>query len=331
MLDLGPDCLRRALAGIAVTLAVSLVAACGGSENETNFRASRVIAFGDESSLIVDTAGDANGRKYSVNGIVSDTDPTISCTVNPIWSQAVATFYGLVFPQCNPGPTPAVDPPSRIRATFGARAADLGAQIDAQMAESPLQSGDMTTVMVGANDVIAQYAQYPTLSEAELIANVEAAGAETGRQVNRIVDTGAKVLLATIVDVGITPFAAAERAAHTDTDRAALLTRMSFRYNASMRATIVNDGRRIGLILLDEFISLVGKFNGLAGFTNTTTGVCDLTKSTLTPPSILDCTSKTFITDGSGAYLWADDRHLGATGQSSFASLALGRAQTNPY
>ena len=330
MTTLGPHSLRRALGCIAVAAAALLGAACGGSDEENSFRASRVIVFGDESSLLVDS-GDHNGRKYSVNGIVSDTDPTIACATNPLWVQAVASRYGLVFPECNTGTTPVVNPTSRIRAAFGARAADLAAQIDAQQAEVPLQSGDMATVMIGANDVFAQYAQYPTLSEAELIANVEAAGAEAGRQVNRIADTGAKVLLATIYDVGATPFAAAERAAHTDVDRAALLSRLSFRYNASLRATITNDGRRIGLILADEFVSLVAKFNGIGGFTNSTTGVCDLTKSALTPPSTLDCTSKTFITDGSGAYLWADDRHLGATGQSSLATLAISRAQNNPF
>lgn len=331
MRDLGPDDRRRVLGCIVVTAAMLLAVACGGGEPTTRFRASRVVAFGDESSLIVDTAGDANGRKYSVNATVSDTDPTISCTGNPLWIQSVAILYGLVFPQCNPGPTPDPAPVSRIRAAVGARVADLAAQIDAQQAESPLQNGDLVTVMVGANDVLAQYAQYPTVGEAELIANLEAAGAETGRQVNRLADTGAKVLVSTIIDLGFTPFAIAERTANTDTDRAALLSRLTARYNAGMRAAMVNDGRRIGLILLDEFVSAVGKNIGLGGYTNVTTGVCDLTKSALTPPSILDCTAKTFITDGSGAFLWADDRHLSATGQSSFATLALSRAQNNPF
>jgi phospholipase/lecithinase/hemolysin len=185
--------------------------------------------------------------------------------------------------------------------------------------------------MVGANDVIAQYAQYPAVGEAELVANVEAAGAETGRQVNRLTDLGAKVLLATIFDMGVTPFGVAERAANTDTDRAALLTRLSFRYNAEMRATIVNDGRKIGLILLDEFVSEAAAVPGFGGFTNTTLGVCDLTKSTFTPPSALDCTAQTFISGGLATDLWADDRHLSATAQSSLGTLAINRAQNNPF
>jgi outer membrane lipase/esterase len=326
----GPD-LRRVLGSIVVAATTLLVLACGGGEPTSRFHASRVIAFGDESSLLVDIAGDANARKYSVNGTVSATDFTIACTANPLWIQSVALLYGLVFPECNSGPTPQVAPVSRIRAALGARAADLGPQIDAQQAQSALGAGDLVTVMVGANDIIAQYAQYPAVSEAQLIANVEAAGAETGRQVNRIADTGAKVLLSTIFDMGFTPFAFNERAANTDTDRAALLSRLAFRYNASMRSTIVNDGRRIALILMDEFVASVGKFVGFGGFTNATTGVCDLTKSTLVPPSSLDCTAQTFISGGTATYLWADDRHLSGTGQSSLGTLAISRAQNNPF
>ena len=77
---------------------------------------------------------------------------------------------------------------------------------------------------------------------------------------NRITDTGAKVLLATIIDVGVTPFGIAERNGHADTDRAALLTPP---HGALQRrrcaATIVNDGRVIGLVLLDELVSAIAQ------------------------------------------------------------------------
>nr|HET7857727.1 esterase [Caldimonas sp.] len=252
-----PRCdLRRALGGAAVVATALVAASCGGGEPTTRFHASRVIALGDESSVLVDS-GDHNARKYSVNATVSDVDQTIVCASNPIWVQSVALFYGLVFPECNSVVT-TTSPVSRIRAQLGAQAADLTAQIDAQQSESPFQEGDMVTVMVGMYDVIAAYEQYPAVSEPELIGRVEAAGAETGRQVNHLTDLGAKVLLATVFDMGFTPFGVAERAAHADTDRAALLSRLTFRYNASMRATIVNDGRKIGLILMDEYVTEVG-------------------------------------------------------------------------
>ena len=109
--------------GAAALAATLLVAACGGNgEPETRFHANRVIAFGDESSLIVDTRNNANGSKYTVNATVSATDPTVVCGVNAVWSQSVAASYGLVFPECNPPATAVATPVSRIRAALGAPA-----------------------------------------------------------------------------------------------------------------------------------------------------------------------------------------------------------------
>ena len=92
-----------------------------------------------------------------------------------------------------------------------------------------------------------------------------------------------------------------------------------------------NDGRRIGLILLDEIVDTVVANPGLDGITNTTDAVCDLAQSKLTPPSSLDCTAQTFVPNGSNAYLWADDRHLSASGQNVFGSAAVTRAQNNSF
>ena len=322
----------RRLVAAGLLAAATLLASCGGGEQVSAFRASRVIAFGDEMSLIVDVNSNGNGRKYTVNQTTSATDPTLDCRLSPLWIQSVAGFYGLVFPQCNYGSSAVAAPASRIRAGVGARAADLSAQIDAQIAESALGSGDLATVMIGQNDILAIYAQYPSVGEAQLIAEAEAAGTLVGEQVNRLAAAGVKVLLATIPDTGVTPFAAKEKAAHTDTDRAALLTRMASRFNAGIRATIVNDGRVIGLILLDELVSAVAKFRGLRGFTNANTAVCDLTRSALTPPSSLDCSNLTVITGADpNAYLWADDFNLSARGQSEFGRLATDRAENNPF
>jgi len=323
---------RRGVLGGGVLAAALLSTSCGGGDQVQTFSADRALAFGDESSLIVDVNGDGNGFKYGINGTLSATDPTVSCSLNRLWIQNVALLYRLVFPQCNPGPTPVTAPTSRIRATLGATAADLAAQIDAQEAESAIGEGDIATVLIGLNDVIAQYAQYPALSEDALNENVEAAGVTVGRQVNRLAEAGAKVLISTIADAGVTPFAAAEKLAHTDIDRAELLTRLSQRFNAALRRTITNDGRKIGLVLLDELVSVVGRFNGLNGFTNTSAGACDLTKSMLVPPSVLDCTDLTLKTGaGSNSYLWADDRRLSAGGQASLSSLALSRAENNSF
>lgn len=326
------DVRRTASAG-AMLVGLLLLASCGGGQAQNNFLPARIIAFGDETSVIVDTMGDGNGSKYSVNAVVSTSDSTIVCGQNPLWIQMVATSYpNLVFPECNPQPLAVLNPVNRNRAFDGAVAADLSGQIDAQISDSGVQPGDLVTVLVGVNDVIAQYAQYPALSQTTLEQNLQVAGQVVANQVNRLADLGAKVVVSTIPDIGYSPFALAEKAAHIDTDRQQLLIGLVATFNAALRTTIYNDGRRIGLVTMDQQVDSTIQYVGTNGFTNVTTGVCDLTQSKLVPPSILDCTSSTLIPNAVGTnYLWADDRHLSNGGQNLLGNLAMTRAHNNPF
>ncbi len=313
-------------------LASAWLAACGGGSQVQAFAPNRVIAFGDESSVIDDFKGDANGRKYTVNATVSATDQTLACKLDPLWIQVLANAYALVFPECNPAPDAVTAPSSRIRAVAGAMVADIAAQVDAQVAETVFTPKDLVTMLAGQNDILAQYAQYPGVGEAQLTANLQIAGAALAGQVNRVANTGAKVLISTVPDLGLTPFAFAEKAANTDTDRSALLTRLTKSFNDKLRANIINDGRMIGLILTDEYFQGVARVVNGGGFTNPFTAVCDLTKSALVPPSVLDCTPQTLVAGGSAtAYLWADTLHLTPGGHQALGSLALTRARNNPF
>ena len=53
-------------------------------------RDARVLAFGDESSVI-----NADRTKYTVNGLSETASNTIDCNVNPLWIQSLAAIYGL--------------------------------------------------------------------------------------------------------------------------------------------------------------------------------------------------------------------------------------------
>ena len=324
---------RRAAIGCGVLAAALTLAACGGSEPTSDFEPTRIIAFGDETSSILDIDGNANGRKFSVNGTSVTDNTAIDCRGHPTWLQTLAAAYGpFVFPTCNPAGSSVFDPPNRIRATVGARAADLATQIDAQIAESGFQDSDLVTVLVGVNDVLAQYQQYPTVSEVQLKANVEAAGTLVGREVNRLANSGPRVIIATIPDIAFSPYATAERAAHIDTDRQALIQRHVDAFNPSLKLQIENDGHKIGLVLLDEAVRQVVNFPGTYGILDSSHAVCDLSKSQLTPPSTLDCTEFTLIPFGSGAtFLWADDRHMSSGGQAMLGQLAVSRALNNPF
>jgi len=46
----------------------------------------------------------------------------------------------------------------------------------------------------------------------------------------------------------------------------------------------------------------------------------------------VNCTTNTLQPDAvNSTWLWADDRHLGPSGQTALGSLAITRAQNNPF
>ena len=311
---------------LAATLAgAALLAGCGGGAQVVKFAPTRVLAFGDETSVLEDPTGSANGRKYTVNALATD-GVTPECTVNPIWIQAIAAGFGLVFPECNHGTTVVAAPASRIYATPGARVADIATQIDGHLLASSFSGSDLAVVLAGANDVLALYAQYPGATEDSLVAQAEAAGTALGLQINRLADAGAKVIVSTVPDFGLSPFGLAEEARVPG--RAALLTRLSARLNAKLRVTVVNDGRRVGLVFADEALQIAYKFASGSGFTNVTGHVCDPALA----PSVKLCTTSTLVTNGSATtWLWADDTRLSPGGQALLGSIGLSRAHNNPF
>lgn len=312
----------RPVAALAV-VGAALLAGCGGGDPVQAYVPQRILALGDETSVIT-----SDGRKYTVNALQTD-NTTLDCASNPIWVQTIATSFGLVFPQCNPNAV--ASPRSRILAAPGAKVADLKAQLDAQFAADGISSSDMVTVLVGMHDVLAQYRQYPTVTAAQATAAVEAAGDALAVQVNRIAAAGGKVVLAKVLDLGQTPYGLAEQALYKDIDRSAYLTALAARFNARLRVGIVNDGRKIGLVQSDERLQTIVRFPSSFGFTNVTQAAC---LSTVTAPN---CTSRTLGTDSAGAaasgatWLWADALNLSAGGQSRLGEIGESVARNNPF
>jgi outer membrane lipase/esterase len=308
---------RAALRAGVLALAVLLASCGGGGDQVSTFHANRVIAFGDEMSVI-----NADGSKYSVNALVSGSTTLLDCGSNPIWIQSVAAAYGLVFPQC---PGSVSDPVSRIYAANGATVADISAQIDQHLANGGFADGDLVTVLVGANDVVAQFQQYPAVGEGELGANLSASGKALAQQVNRLAGFGAKVLIVTIPDMGLTPFAGDRSVGSTD-GNPALLTRLTTKFNDALLSNLLNDGHQIGLVQLDEYLKAVDTAarRGQGSYNNTTQAACAV--------ALPRCTTNTLVADAvNSVWLWADSRHLGANGQANLGSIAASRAENNPF
>ena len=323
------SCVRRrsGLRLVALSLGLTLLASCGGGTSAFDaFVPLRLFSFGDEASVLT-TAAPA-GRNYGINGFNTNgtaditTDDYFDCTVLPNWVQSLGYYYGFVFAECNPSAV--AEPKARNWSAPAARVAEVAAQVEAQVAAGGFRDKDVATVLVGVNDVVELYRQYNGSNEAALLAEVRERGNRTAAIVNRLIALGAKVIVVNIPDMGLTPLAKTEQAAHTDIDRAALLTRLSGAFNERLGVSILIDGRYVALVQMDQRVQAVVRSPGSFAISNASDAACT------TPPP--DCTTATLVTGaGASSYLWAGDVLLSYAGQAQLASLAIARAQRNPF
>ena len=305
---------------LAVLLgATAMLAACGGGGEQIDpFRPTRVLAFGDETSTIR-----SDGTKYTINGTDATTS-AVTCTLNQVWTQQLAGHFGLVFAECNPDKL--ATPTARMYAAANAKVADVQAQIDRQFALDGFNPKDLVTILAGANDILELYAQFPAQDAGTLGNAAQARGEALAAQVNRIVDANGRIILSTVQDLGLSPFAIREKSVHADTDRAALLTELSRRFNAGLRLKIRNDGHYIGLILTDELMGTMSRFPTLYGASNSTDVACLASSQ---PPV---CTDKTLVANATSAtHMWASDRLVGPIMHNNMSSQAINRAINNPF
>lgn len=157
------------------------------------------------------------------------------------------------------------------------------------------------TVLIGYNDVLALYARRVAESASALGAQAEAAGRTAAGQICRVLASGARVVVSTVPDLGLSPFGRGQD------DGGSLLTQLSDEFNKGLRVGVsecrvdgeVVDGWQWGLLLGDEKVRQAGSLMTLA---NTTQAAC--LDSTI-PPA---CTTAT-LKDGATAtgWLWATD------------------------
>lgn len=310
--------------GLLATSLTALLVACGGGGGQVEpFKPTRLLSFGDESSLVL-----PDGRRYGISDFKRNaTDGTIiapatlDCAASPMWTQTLANNFGLVMAACNPE---AKTVTAFQYATLGAKVADIKTQVDQHLASGTVGPKDLITIMAGSNDVVELYQQYPALTEAQIKDQLTARARSLAAQVNRLANANGRIVVSTIADLGLTPYGLAQKAANTDTDRAALLSRLTQTFNTAMRLDLLNDGRLIGLVLLDESISQVVRFPSLQSLANVTAAAC------ATP--LPNCTTSTLVADANAnSWLWADAQRLSPRGQALLGQLALTRAVNNPF
>lgn len=306
--------------GLVMAAAAALIAGCGGGGTSQiePFAPNRVIAFGDESGTILQS-----GKKYTINGLNADTK-LVDCKLSPVWSQLLSSGFGFVYPQCN---TDFVALPQGIMyATLGAKVADVRDKIDQHLSNDGFGPKDIVGINVGVNDIIELYRQFPAVSRDSLINEAKARGKLLAEQANRIANANGRVVISTIFDVGLTPFGQKEKEQQTDIDRAIFLDELSGAFNISLRLNLLNDGRLIGLVLVDETIQQIARFPAAFGYSDVTRAAC---RTDVAPQ---DCTTETLLTDANPTqWLWAGDTLLGPSAQQRIGTLFLSRAKNNPF
>jgi len=316
----------RAAAGLVAVGALAALASCGGGTYQvTVFAPVRLISFGDESSRLEG----GQGLKYSINQI-STTTLTVDCTLSPIWNQALASSYGLVFGNCNPNASNNVS--AIDETTVGGTVDDVVNKVAAFQAGDTFNYNDIVTIWVGMNDVLNEYEANGTGDQTAILTDMKQQGATLAGVVNTVANAGAKVILLTIPDMSYTPFAYVEQQ-RGDFDRAQLLSDMSTQFNLGLRSNILNDGSKIGLVLVDDLVRNAVRSPGSYGLIS----LDNQSFGCLVTAPLPTCTNDTLNNDPStgqpanASFLWADSTHLGSVLQTQIGSQAVNRAHSNPF
>ena len=319
----------------ALLLGTALLASCGGGDQKETFHADRVVVFGDEASL-VNSGSDPRfprGSKFTVN-VLSATDPLgYDCASNPIWVQAVASYYGHSFDECRP--VGSTGGGGVMRAVYGAKVADVKGQIDAYLAGNTLNPKDLVTLMAGTNDILALFNTSPRPSRANLMAAAGQAGTLLGDQVFRVTALRAKVLISNMPDLALTPLG---RAAPLGDQQ--LLHDLSTEFNDRLNLRLGDDpnggGRSGALLKADDDIAIfVANVNNQFGFTDVVDAACTTTAGGTVPMDDVDLpvscsTTGTHTNPAFATWLWAGETQLGPLGHGRLGERAQQSLRRNP-
>ena len=150
--------------------------------------------------------------------------------------------------------------------------------------------------------------------------------------VNQIENSGAKVILMTIPDMSLSPYAYKE-SLKGDFDRLKLLQDMSTQFNLGLVTNFINDGSKIGLVQVDDYLRNAVRNAAGSGYIqlpNQSYGCLDAAPL----PTCNDTTLNNDPTTGQAAqahFLWADATHLGNVMQNQLGVAAASRAHSNPF
>jgi outer membrane lipase/esterase len=193
---------------------------------------------------------------------------------------------------------------------------------------------DLALVMIGMNDILDLYGQYPGVDRATLLAKASARGTALGSLINQLATSGPAVVVLTVPDIGLSPFALAQNTSTGDATRSTLIHDLVDKFNNSMSVRLINDGRLIGLVYADIEVQNMVKFPTNYGLVNVNAAACLATAAlpACTSATLVPADATTSAAAATGAtWLWADSLRLSSSGQARLGVLADSRAHGNPF
>lgn len=262
------------------------------------------------------------------------------CSSHRLWIQLLANGYGLGYQdECSVDRSGAV-----TYAEAGARVStdengvrSIKSQIAAHRSE--LDSKTLVTVMAGQNDILQEYfavKNFQSTSEAAR-ARLRAKGRELAGMVNDLTTTGARVLIVTVPNLGLTPYA---RSTNAQADRD-LMTSLTSSFNNGFIGSggVMNDGNKIGLVDFFDDTTRIGYDKSRYGFSDTSTALCESARkpdgttnvAAATAPffggeELRHCTTANVGGKDVFRYFWADEVNLSPGAHARLGSLAFQRA-----
>lgn len=266
-------------------------------------------------------------------------DRIYSCASSVLWNQVIAHSFNKGF-----GSVCALDVDgASTYATYGAKVADLQAQISANRGR--LGEGVLVTIMIGQNDILevynrVQHASPTPIGGDDPMQIMAARGATVAAIVKDVLSTGAKVVLALTPDLGQSPLAGKTGESQT------LLSQYTREFNRNVKTALgsdtAQDGRHLALVDTDLFTNPITRSSAY----NYNTAVClssglirpdgSAVQSTdadvvaganLVSKQVKYCNASTLVTNGStSTYIWADDVHYAPAGHGLAGSLGASRA-----
>jgi len=308
---------RRVLLALAPAALLAL-AACDSSTIESQFRPTRIVAFGDAMTDM----GQVGARRHTIDNAAD------------VWVNYVARSYGIETPlkAAAAGGTVYATENARITAkpdaAGNAATPTIKEQIDTFLAGNSFGANDLVIMQGGISDLIVhiQAHRAGTLTREQMLAAVRQTGLDFAAQARRVVAAGAQhVLIMGMYDLSVTPYG-------IGTGIQSVVSEASRTYNDAVLVELVTEGQN--MLFIDTALLYNLMVNNPAGyaFDSVTVPVC----TSVDPGPGIGigtnqvnarlCTSATTVAGSTVTrYLWADPVYPTSSGHSRLGEYAYSR------